>query len=145
MNIKIKRVTKELPLPQYKTEGAAAFDFYARETTIVPAGGEILVPTNFIIETPPGYTLLISARSSISKHFPGLFLNNAPGIVDSDYAGNTDEIFIAISNHKSHDITINKGDRFAQGRFSQVTRARWQEVEKMDNTDRGGYGSTGLE
>ena len=145
MNIRIKRINKELPLPQYKTEGAAAFDFYARETTMVPARSHTLVPSNFIIETPPGYTLLISARSSISKHFPGLFLNNAPGIIDSDYSGDSDEIFIAVSNYTDHPITINRGERFAQGRFSKVERAEWQEVDQMMNQDRGGYGSTGLQ
>jgi dUTP pyrophosphatase len=144
MNIKIKRVDKELPLPEYKTAGAAAFDFYARKSTTIPAKGHALVPSNFIIKTPAGYALLISARSSISKHYPGLFLNNAPGIIDSDYSGDNDEIFIAISNYTDEPITINRGERFAQGRFSKVERAEWQEVNQMASQDRGGYGSTGL-
>ncbi|MBT4538819.1 dUTP diphosphatase [Candidatus Woesearchaeota archaeon] len=144
MKVRIKRIDNTLPLPKYKTEGAAAFDMYARETTTVPALGQALVPSNFIIETPPSYALLISARSSISRYFPGLFLSNAPGIIDSDYCGDTDEIFIAVYNYSNKDIMINKGERFAQGRFNKVETAEWEEVEEMKNKDRSGYGSTGV-
>ncbi len=144
MNVRIRRIDKALPLPEYKTEGAAAFDIYARETTTVPAQGNTLVPSNLVIAIPKGYALLISARSSISRYFPGLFLNNAPGIIDSDYCGNKDEIFVAVSNYTDKTITIQRGERFAQGRFNKVERAEWQEVEEMDAKNRSGFGSTGL-
>ena len=145
MKINIKRIDKSLPLPEYKTEGAAAFDFYARETTTIPAKGWKLVPANFIIETPPEYVLVVSARSSLAKHYPGLFVANGVGLIDSDYSGPKDEIKISLYNFSDNDITINKGERVAQGRFEKFERAEWEEVEEMDNKDRGGFGSTGLE
>lgn len=143
MIIRIKRLDKSMPLPEYKTTGAAAFDFYARETTIIPAKKQGVVPTNFIIATPPEYVLIISARSSLAKHYPGLFLANGIGIIDSDYCGPNDEIKISMYNFMDYDITIQKGDRIAQGHFKQIVRAAWQEAE-MDQPSRGGFGSTGL-
>jgi len=67
MLIKIKRFDKTLPLPEYKTEGAAAFDLYAREATEIPPGAIRYVPLNIAVETPPGHFLLLAPRSSTHK------------------------------------------------------------------------------
>tara|TARA_Y100000310_G_C20552652_1_gene748916 strand:+ start:354 stop:791 length:438 start_codon:yes stop_codon:yes gene_type:complete len=145
MKVKIKRVDKSLPLPEYKTEGAAAFDLYAREETTIPAKGWALIPSNLIIGTPEGHVLVLSARSSLAKHHTGLFLANGVGLVDSDYSGNNDEIKISVYNLNDTPITVSRGDRVAQGRFKKFERADWEEVEEMNSQDRGGFGSTGLQ
>lgn len=145
MNVKIKRVDTTLPLPEYKTEGAAAFDFYARETTTVPAKGWVLIPSNLIIDTPEGHTLIISARSSFAKYHTGLFLANGIGVVDSDFNGPNDEIHISVYNMTDKDITIQRADRIAQGMFKKFEKAEWEEVEEMNSEDRGSFGSTGLQ
>jgi len=144
MNIRIKRIDKTLPLPEYKTKGAAAFDFYTRETITIPAQGWARVPSNFIIETPPEHALIISARSSLAKNYPGLFLANGIGLIDSDFCGQEDEILISMYNFTSKDITINRGERIAQGYFKRIERGEWEEVDEMNNHDRGGFGTTGL-
>lgn len=144
MQIRIKRVDKTLPLPEYKTIGAAAFDFYTRETITIPAQGWARVPSNFIIEIPAEHALIISARSSLAKHYPGLFLANGIGLIDSDFCGPTDEILISMYNFTSKDITINKGERIAQGHFKRVERGEWEEVDVVERESRGGFGSTGL-
>lgn len=144
MNIRIKRIDKLLPLPEYKTIGAAAFDFYARETTVVPAKGWAKVPSNFIIEIPKRFALIISARSSLAKSYTGIFLANGVGLIDSDFCGPSDEILISMYNLKDYDISIQRGDRIAQGCFEKVERAEWEEVEEMNNSERGGFGTTGL-
>ena len=144
MNVCIKRIDKSLPLPEYKTAGAAAFDLYAREKTIVPARGWAKVPSNFIIEIPHGFALIISARSSLAKNYTGIFLANGVGLIDSDFCGPSDEILISIYNIKDYDITIERGDRIAQGRFEKVERGEFIEVEEMVNNERGGFGTTGL-
>ncbi len=144
MNIRIKRIDKTLPLPEYKTKGAAGFDLYTRETTIIPAKGSARVLCNVIIETPPGYALIVSARSSLAKHYPGLFLANGIGIIDSDFCGPNDEVLISLYNLKDYDITVQRGDRIAQGKFQKVEKAEWEEVDEMNNEDRGGFGSTKL-
>ncbi len=144
MEIQIKRIDGSLPLPEYKTPGAVAFDFYVRKTTIVPAQGWAKIPSNFIVEVPKGHALIISARSSLAKHHPGLFLANAPGIIDSDYCGPNDEILISVYNFTNKEITVERADRIAQGTIIKVERGEWQEVKEMQTQDRGGFGSTGL-
>ncbi|MDD5110629.1 MAG: dUTP diphosphatase [Patescibacteria group bacterium] len=142
MRIQIKRLDPSLPLPEYHSPGACAFDIYARETTVVPAGKLAHIPTNLIIGVPKGYVLFLSLRSSSPKKF-GLLVPNAPGIIDQDYCGPTDEIKIAAVNFTDHDVTIERGVRFAQGTFVKIDQAEWQERNEISATDRGSFGSTG--
>ena len=143
MKVRILRVDKTLPVPQYKTQGAAGFDFYVRETTIIPAKGWAKAPANTIIQTPPGYALKVMARSSLAKNYPGIFLANSVGLIDSDFCGPNDEIMISLYNMTDQEITITRGDRIAQGVFVKFERADFEEVEEARNNDRGGFGSTG--
>ena len=145
MVVRIKRVDKSLPLPDYKTKGAAAFDLYSREEIIVPARGWALAPSNIIIEIPEGQALIISARSSLAKTYPGLILPNGIGLIDSDYRGSNDEIKISLYNLTDENIIVKKGDRIAQAFLVGYERHEWNEVEEVDNEDRGGFGSTGLD
>jgi dUTP pyrophosphatase len=142
--IRIKRVDKEFPLPEYKTSGAAAFDLYTRENVVIPAQGWGKAPSNIVLEIPSGMALMISARSSLAKNYPGLFLANGVGLIDSDYCGDQDEILISLYNFTKEDIIINKGERIAQAFLVRFIRDSWEEVEAMENKDRGGFGSTGL-
>ncbi len=144
MKIKIKRVDKSLPLPEYKTEGSAAFDLYTRETITIPAQGWGLAPSNIIMEIPHGQGLIISARSSLAKHYPGLILANGIGLIDSDYRGPNDEIKISLYNFTNNEVVIKKGDRIAQAFLVRYERYFWEEIKEVENQDRGGFGSTGL-
>ena len=83
--IKIKRFDKSLPLPEYKTNGAAAFDFYTREEAVIKPGELAMIPINLAIEIPRGYFLLLAARSSTYKL--GLTMINGIGIIDPDFRG----------------------------------------------------------
>jgi dUTP pyrophosphatase len=54
MQVNIKRIDISLPLPEYQTAGSVAFDLYSRiDTTIAPKSLG-LIPTNIIVQTPPG-------------------------------------------------------------------------------------------
>jgi len=133
----------DLPLPAYATQGAAGMDVcaaVAEPVTIAP-GRRALIPTGFAIALPAGYELQIRPRSGLAlKH--GIVLPNSPGTIDEDYRG---EIQIIILNASDEHFTVNRGMRIAQAVLSPVVRAAWQEVETLDNTDRGtgGFGSTG--
>ena len=63
-------------------------------------------------------------------------------VVDADYRG---EIIVAVYNDSLEAKTIHPGDRIAQ--LILLPNYKWnlQEVEELDNTDRGagGFGSTG--
>jgi dUTP pyrophosphatase len=143
MQIAIKRIDPTLPLPQYLTPGAAAFDFYARETTIIAAKSLGKIPSNLIIQTPPGYMLNVFSRSSLAQK-KGLLLSNGVGIIDNDYSGPEDEILIPVYNFTDTPVTVERSERIAQGVFVKVEPAVWQEVAEMSAKSRGGFGTTGL-
>lgn len=141
MQIKISRIDKSLPLPEYQTSGAVAFDMYPRIDAILKSGEWQLLPSNLIIEVPAGYALILAARSSLTKK--GLRLSNGIGVIDQDYHGPSDEIGILVYNFFDHKVKIDKGDRIAQGIIVPVTKAEWQEIDLTKENSRGGFGSTG--
>lgn len=143
MQIKIKRINASLPLPEYHTSGSVAFDLYSRVDAVIPAGKTEMLPSNFIIETPVGYMLMIAARSSLGKK-KGLKLTNSVGIIDQDFCGENDELNLFVHNYTSQDVKIERGERLCQGVFVKIDKAEWQEVDKMNDKSRGGWGSTGI-
>jgi len=142
MQVKIKRIDKELPLPAYQTAGSAGFDIYARENTSIAPKTIALVQSNLIIATPPGYMLVVASRSSTPKR-KGLMVANGIGIVDSDYSGPEDEVKILVYNFTENEVVVEKGERIAQGLFVKVEQGQWEEVDEMSAKTRGGFGSTG--
>lgn len=141
MRVRIKRFDKDIPLPKHETGGAAAFDLRAREKVEIPPGEVRLVPLNVAVETPLEHFLLIAARSS--THKKGLMMANGIGVGDADFSGDGDEYHLALLNFTQKPVVVEKGDRVAQGMFVRFTRAEWDEVGKMENKTRGGFGSTG--
>jgi dUTP pyrophosphatase len=139
--IRIKRFDKSLPLPEYKTAGAAGFDLTTRETVTIKAGELCVIPLNLAFETPKDHFILLADRSS--THKLGLTMINGIGVIDSDFRGNEDEIRFVAQNFTRKKIMIKKGTRIAQGIFVKFTRVKWQEVDKMKSKSRGGFGSTG--
>jgi len=139
--IKIKRFDKEIPLPEHKTEGAAAFDLTARETVEILPGQVGLVHLNIAVETPPGHFMLLAARSSIYKK--GLIKPNGIGIIDPDFCGDDDEVRATYYNFTDKPVLVEKGERIAQALFIPIKKFTWKEVAKMKNKNRGGWGTTG--
>lgn len=142
MKIKIKRIDVTLPLPEYHTGGAVAFDLYSRIDETIPAQKTILLPANFIIKIPEGYMLLLAARSSLAKK-KGLKMANGVGIIDQDYCGEEDELHLLLHNYTDQDVPIARGERLAQGIFVKIEKGEWEEVNTMNETSRGGFGTTG--
>lgn len=141
MKIKIKRFDKSLPIPEYKTKGAAAFDLYARETVTIQPHSVELVPLNIAIEIPNTHWALVSARSSLHKM--GVLMANGIGVGDSDFCGDGDEYKAPLLNFTTKSVTIEKGDRIMQMMIVTKEKVTINEVEVLGNEDRGGIGSTG--
>ena len=141
MKIKIKRFDTSLPLPEYKTKGAAGFDLYARKKVVIKAGQVGYVPLNIAIDIPITHWAMVSARSSLHKE--GLILANGIGVGDSDFCGDSDEYTAALFNFSSKDVLIEKGQRIAQMIILPYEKVEIESVEKLDNKDRGGFGTTG--
>jgi dUTP pyrophosphatase len=140
MKVKIKRIDKSFPLPEYHTVGAVAFDLYSRIDSVVKPKTLERLPTNVIIAIPKGYMLEIKDRSSTLKK-KGLLVST--GFIDNDYCGDSDEILLQVYNLTDNEIIIEKGERLGQGVFIKVDIAEWEEVDKMKEVNRGGFGTTG--
>src|SRR3989344_4475895 len=142
MQVKIKRIDTTLPLPEYQTSGAVAFDLYSRIDMSVAPKTIALIPTNLIIQTPAGYMLTVITRSSTPKK-KGLLVPHGIGIIDQDYHGEKDEIMLQVYNFTDQEVSITRGERVGQAAFVRVDRGEWQEVSEMKEDGRGGFGSTG--
>ena len=141
MKVRIKRIDKSLPLPEYKTEGAVAFDLFSRRSLTILPRGVVRVPLNVVIEPPMNHMLMLAARSSLHKK--GLMLANGVAIGDRDFSGNEDEYQAALYNFSDKEVQIERGERLVQGIFKKYERADWEEVDDMENKSRGGFGTTG--
>lgn len=142
MKVKIKRIDSSLPLPSYATAGSVCFDLLARNDMEIGAKEVALIPSNIIIETPSGYMFIVVPRSSTPRK-KGLLIPHGIGIVDQDYSGPEDEILFQVYNFTDKTVKVEKGERLAQGCFIPVEKVEFDEVERVSEKSRGGFGSTG--
>jgi dUTP pyrophosphatase len=143
LQVRIRRLRPDVPLPTYGSAGAAAFDLAADGDVRIAPGEVALVPTGLVVEVPAGMFLGIFARSSTPLK-RGLMVANGVGIVDPDYCGPADEVKIAVLNVTAGPVTVRGGDRIAQGVFLPAPRVTWVEERGDWRTDsRGGFGATG--
>lgn len=140
--IKIKRIDKSIPLPQFETGGSVGFDLIARQDVVVHHHRPSLIPANVIVEVPRGYMLMITLRSSTPRKFE-LMMPHGVGVIDQDYHGEKDEIMIQVQRTHPGETIVKKGDRIAQGIFVMIQNYfKWNEVTSMEKKSRGGFGST---
>ena len=142
--ILIKRLSKNVPLPKYETDGSSGLDLAANidikieikpgETKIIPTGLFVGIPKNFEIQIRPRSGL--AAKNQIS-------VLNTPGTIDADYRG---ELKVILINLSDKIFIVEKGLRIAQMVVCPVVRAELKEVETLNDTKRGsgGFGSTGV-
>lgn len=139
--MKVKLLDKDcMPYKKHNTD--ACWDLVAAESCTIHKAGIISRPirTGIAVAIPKGYMGLIMPRSSSIKS--GLALANTTGVIDSDYRG---EIMVYVRSISGRNITINKGDRFAQLAIVPVYQENLTIVNDLDETERGsgGFGSTG--
>lgn len=142
MNVDIRRIDTGLPLPPYSTSGAIAFDVITRETTVIEPKQIGLIPGNVIVKVPEGYALLLFPRSSMPRK-KGLIFPHSAGLIDQDYHGDNDELMVQVQNITDAPVTVERGERIAQGVFVQIGKAQWNEVDSHGAETRGGFGTTG--
>ncbi|ASN38970.1 MAG: dUTP diphosphatase [Paeniglutamicibacter terrestris] len=142
VDIALKMLDPELPVPSYAHEGDAGADLCAREDVTLAPGERVLVPTGVSLALPLGYVGLVHPRSGLAtKH--GLTVVNAPGTIDAGYRG---EVKVTLLNtDTTTPIVLKRGDRIAQLVIQKVERAHFIEVSDLDDSARGagGFGSTG--
>jgi len=139
--IKIKLFDSSMPLPSFKSKGAACVDLYSSLDITVKSKSIEYIPLNVAVKIPDGYFGLLCARSS--THKIGLVVINGIGIIDSDFCGNDDQIKLAVYNFTEKNSFVKKGDRIAQLTIVKYENFTFKEVKKLKLKNRGGFGSTG--
>ena len=145
-DITVKVVNKSgNELPRYSTPDSAGMDLRAslsEPVTLAPMQ-RALIPTGIYIALPKGYECQIRPRSGLAlKH--GVTVLNSPGTIDADYRG---EIGVILVNLSDKPFVVNNGERICQMVVARYDCVAWQQVETLDETERGagGFGHTGVE
>jgi deoxyuridine 5'-triphosphate nucleotidohydrolase len=157
MKLKIKRINNgQLPNRAYQYD--AGWDCFANESVVLPplrymsgyadnhtldelrndAIPTIKVPLGFAMELPPGYVAILKDRGSLGSK--GIHVS--AGVCDAAYRG---EYLACLTNHTSHPIQINKGDKIIQMIILKLPETEIEEVEELGPSERGeqGFGSSG--
>lgn len=139
LKVKIKKLSKEAVIPKYSVDGDAGMDLTAISVEKL-ANGDKKYGFGLAFEIPKGYVGLIFPRSSCYKQVQ--FLSNAVGVIDSGYRGEVSAVMVCGSNS---DIHYKVGERVAQIIVMPYPQIEFEEVEELEQTNRGekGYGSTG--
>jgi dUTP pyrophosphatase len=141
--ILIKRLSKDVPLPKYETDGSSGLDLAANinENIEIKPGKSEIIPTGLAVAIPKQFEIQIRPRSGLAAKNQ-ISVLNTPGTIDADYRGELKVILINLSNKS---FIVEKGLRIAQMVLCPVMRATLKEVEALDDTERGsgGFGSTG--
>ena len=131
------------PLPQYATPQSAGVDLRANlnEPIVLKPLQRCLVPTGLFLALPQGYEAQVRPRSGLAIK-KGITVLNSPGTIDADYRG---EINVILVNLSAEEFVIEDGERIAQMVIARHEQAEWEEVEVLDETERGagGFGHTG--
>ena len=131
-------------LPQYATSSSAGMDLRANldNPIVLKPLQRCLVPTGLYIALPEGFEAQIRPRSGLALK-KGITLLYTPGTIDADYRG---EIGVIVINLSAEDFIIEDGERIAQMVIARYEQAEWQEVEVLEDTERGagGFGHTGV-
>ncbi len=143
MTVKIVNKSKH-KLPEYETKLSAGMDIRANldsPVTLKPLERK-LIKTGLYIELPEGYEAQIRPRSGLA-YKKGISVLNTPGTIDADYRG---EIGVILVNLSNEEFVVNDGERICQMIISKHETISWQQVEILENTDRGdgGFGHTGV-
>lgn len=142
MEVKIKYFTDKIDKIQYIAGKSDWMDLRCAEDIELKAGDFRLIPLGVGMKLPDGYEAHVVPRSSTFKNF-GLLQVNSMGIVDESYCGDNDQWFWPAL--ATRDVTVHVNDRICQFRIMEHQPAfDFVEVEKLGDTDRGGFGSTGI-
>ena len=140
----IKRLSKNIELPKYETNGSSGMDLSAnieKQIKIEP-GKTSIIPTGISVSIPKNFEIQIRSRSGLAAKSQ-ISVLNSPGTIDADYRG---ELKVILINFGNKTFVVERGTRIAQMVLCPVVKAKFKEVDNLDDTDRGdgGFGSTGL-
>lgn len=143
MEIKIKKLTETATIPTCGTAESAGYDLYGDNDDVIQIAphSTIKIPASIAMAIPSGYFGAIYARSGLATK-KGLRPSNCVGVIDADYRG---DIIVALHNDTDELMEVNPHERIAQLIIQKFEPIVFNEVEELDETERGvgGFGSTG--
>lgn len=140
--IKIKYFNKNVEKLMYIDGKSDWIDLRASETVELKKGDFKLIPLGVAMELPKGYEAHVVPRSSTFKNY-GILQVNSCGIIDGSYCG--DEDMWRMPVYATRDTVIQENDRICQFRIVEnQPQIQFTEVTSLGNSNRGGFGSTGV-
>lgn len=141
MQLIVKRLDTDLPLPERAHPGDAGLDLRAAEDFGLEPGERTIVPTGLAVAIPMGWAGLVVPRSGLAARH-GIGVVNAPGLIDAGYRG---ELKVILVNHGDESVAFERGERIAQLVLVPVAGQELVEVDELPPSPRGegGFGSTG--
>ena len=143
IKILVKKLSKNIKLPDYKTVGSSGMDLIANldKNLVLKSGEKKIIPSGISVAVPKNYEIQIRPRSGLAFKY-GITVLNSPGTIDSDYRGEIKVILINLGKKK---FIVKNGERIAQMILCPVAKIKFHEVNMLPNTTRGkgGFGSTG--
>ena len=139
----IKRLSKNIELPKYETNGSSGMDLSAnieKQIKIEP-GKTSIIPTGISVSIPKNFEIQIRSRSGLAAKSQ-ISVLNSPGTIDADYRGELKVILINLSNKT---FVVERSTRIAQMVLCPIIKIELEEVQDLPKTIRGegGFGSTG--
>ena len=143
--VKIKKMNESAIIPTRGSDAAAGYDLYAildKEQLAIAPHSTVMIDTGLAFALPDNTFGAIFARSGIASK-KGLRPGNCVGVIDSDYRGS---VKVALHNDSNKFQVITANERIAQFDITPVYLKDHEliEVERLDNKNRGGYGTTGV-
>jgi dUTP pyrophosphatase len=140
VQVTVRRLDPDLPLPAYAHAGDAGADLSARVDVTLAPGERALVPTGVALALPLGYAAFTHPRSGLAARH-GVTIVNAPGTVDSGYRG---EILVNLVNlDPTQPFSVKRGDRIAQLVVQRVAQVEFVELAAGDSLPDSSRGETG--
>ncbi|XP_016018746.2 deoxyuridine 5'-triphosphate nucleotidohydrolase, mitochondrial isoform X2 [Rousettus aegyptiacus] len=140
IRLRFVRLSEHATAPTKGSARAAGYDLYSAYDYTVPPMEKTLVKTDIQIALPSGCYGRVAPRSGLAaKHF----IDVGAGVIDEDYRG---DIGVILFNFGKEKFEVKKGDRIAQLICERIFYPEIEEVQVLDDTERGsgGFGSTGM-
>ncbi len=140
--IKIKYFDLDIDKLAYIDGKSDWIDLRASETVELKSGDFKLIPLGIAMELPAGYEAHVVPRSSTFKTY-GILQVNSCGVIDGSYCGNEDMWKMPV--YATRDTIIHKNDRICQFRIMEnQPMIVFEETDILENKNRGGFGTTGV-
>jgi len=124
--------------PFKATEGSACYDLACPKVVPIFPHSTVVIPLLISFNISEGYYIQMYPRSSLHAKY-GILSNT--GIIDTDYKKT---VHAVLYNSNSEKMFVQKGERIMQFTIMKKEDFTLTEVDYIQDSNRGGLGSTGI-